>query len=164
MRDFQEIQEFDVIEEGNIGDKETQILYMTVSECQTRMGILLGKDLGRGRIDTTHLQIYENGTIGKTWKKMLSQKFDFDHACREFVFSNQNKEEVEKRRQIIANFQQFRKARLAQFNTPEAIATRKALRDGLDQDEHHADDTEVETVFERLLKEEETVVDPASVA
>jgi hypothetical protein len=56
------------------------------------MGILLGKDLGRGRIDTTHLQIYENGTIGKTWKKMLSQKFDFDHACREFVFSNQNKE------------------------------------------------------------------------
>jgi len=92
MRDFQEIQEWNVIDEGNIADKETQILYMTVSDCQTRMGILLGKDLGRGKIDTTHLQIYENGTIDKTWKKMLSQKFDFDEACREFVFCNTNKE------------------------------------------------------------------------
>jgi len=104
-----------------------------------------------------------------TDKELKKVKKDMKHYSRQFeikdraFFSNQNKEEVEKRRQIIANFAQFRQARLAQFNTPEAIATRKALRDGLDQDEHHADDTEVETVFERLIKEEEAVVDPAAI-
>ena len=53
------------------------------------MGILLGKDKPRGKIDTTHLQIYENeSSSGREWKKAQSMKFDFDYACREFQFAN----------------------------------------------------------------------------
>lgn len=89
MRDFKEVQEFDVLEQGRIDDDETHILYMTVSECQERIGLLLGKDMTRGRIRPTHLQVYENSsTKAKKWKKLCSTNFDFDDACRQFVFSN----------------------------------------------------------------------------
>ena len=55
LRDFKEVQEFDVLEKGGIEDKDVKILYITVSECQNRLAILLGKDLARGEINPTHL-------------------------------------------------------------------------------------------------------------
>lgn len=89
MRDFKQMQEFDVLEQGRIDDDETHILYMTVSECQGRLGILLGKEKARGKIRPTHLQIYENSsTKARKWKKLSSAKFEFEHACRQFVFGN----------------------------------------------------------------------------
>lgn len=33
MRDYKEIQEFDVLEKGGIADEEVRILYITVSQC-----------------------------------------------------------------------------------------------------------------------------------
>ena len=47
-------------------------------------------------------------------------------------------------------------------NSADAFAKRRALRDGIDTDGEMIDDQE-EVVIERLTKEEEVVVDPATV-
>lgn len=55
MRDYKEIQEFDVLEKGGITDEEVRILYITVSQCQTKIALLLGKDMPRAEIQPTHI-------------------------------------------------------------------------------------------------------------
>lgn len=93
MRDYKEIQEFNVLEKGGIKDDDIRILYITESQCQTRLAILLGKDQSRGEILPTHLQIYENTTTkGKSWTKFYSKKFEFLDACKQFVFDRNDKQ------------------------------------------------------------------------
>ena len=56
------------------------------------MAILLGKDLSRGKIQPTHLQIYENTTSkGKNWKKLSSKKLEITDASKQFVFDKGDK-------------------------------------------------------------------------
>ena len=54
------------------------------------------------------------------------------------------------------------KKRQAMVNSADAFAKRRALRDGIDTDGEMIDDQE-EIVIEKLAKEEELVVDPATV-
>ena len=47
------------------------------------------------------------------------------------------------------------------INSPEMMAKKKALRDGIDVDGEMIDELE-DVVIEKIAKEEETVVDPAT--
>jgi len=120
-KDFQEIQEFDVLEQGRIDDDEIHILYMAASNCQSMIGVLLGKDLQRGRIDVTHLQVYECKAGSKKFSKKKSMLFDFDEACREFVFSNGSGDELlffTKDELVLFNYLTNAKTTMYKFENP----------------------------------------------
>ena len=72
------------------------------------------------------------------------------------IYSSQNAEEVERRRRIVDDHRYWHQQRLAVVNAAEAIAVRKALRDGVDTEQ---DDDMEDVVVERLIKDEEIVVD-----
>jgi len=99
-------------------------------------------------------------------KDLKKLKKDMKSYTREFEINdralslNQNKEEVERRRDILSRYQNWHRNRLALINSHEKIAQRKALRDGVDTDMD--ENPEEEVVIEKLVKEEETVVDAAS--
>jgi len=93
-------------------------------------------------------------------KEMKSYTREFENNDRA-IWLNLNKEEVERRRDIIHKHNTWHKNRLDQINSANAIARRRALRDGVDTETDEADQEEV--VIEKLIKEEEAVVDPATV-
>jgi len=92
-------------------------------------------------------------------KEMKSYTREFENNDRA-IWLNLNKEEVERRRDIIHKHNTWHKNRLDQINSANAIAKRRVLRDGVDTETDEADQEEV--VIEKLIKEEEAVVDPAT--
>lgn len=102
-----------------------------------------------------------------TDKDLKRLKYEMKNYTREFeindraFYSNQNKEEVERRRNIVESYQRWQARRNSMINSPEMMAKKKALRDGIDVDGEMIDELE-DVVIEKIAKEEETVVDPAT--
>lgn len=90
-------------------------------------------------------------------KDMKTYTREFENTDRSFNL-NQNKEEVARRREILTRHTKWHQRRLEQINSSAAMATRKALRDGYEEEEN----TEEDIVIEKLIKEDEATVDAAS--
>lgn len=102
-----------------------------------------------------------------TEKDIKLLKKDMKNYTREFEINDrafsihQNKEEVERRRDILSRHTSWHHRRIEQINSASSIARRKALRDGVDT-EQMDETTEEDVVFEKLIKEDEAVVDAST--
>ena len=63
--------------------------------------------------------------------------------------------------QVLKLLFRWQNKRNEMINNPDALAKKKALRDGVDTDGEMADEQE-EVIIEKMIKQEETVVDPAT--
>lgn len=66
---------------------------MVDSEDETRFAVILGRELIRDKIDVQNLLIYRNVNDNK-FDLLKALDFDFDDACRQFVFSKNDMNEL----------------------------------------------------------------------
>jgi len=88
---------FEPIQTWNVPttNKDIEILYLTVSNDDMKIGIALGKNLPKGDQKTTELAIYSRDHNNKFSLEKL-RDFDFGEplACSCFKFSNKNNQKL----------------------------------------------------------------------
>ena len=76
-------------------DDDVEILYVTVSKCQKKMGILVGRQLIRDQIDITEIMIYQVNEEKAEFELERQMDFEFDdYTCSQFFFNNENNKEL----------------------------------------------------------------------
>jgi len=84
---------YEPIQQWNVPTKsqkdEIQILYMTISHDQTKIGVALGKALIKERFEITEIAIYKKGSNGKFGLEKL-RDFDDKDSCIQFSFNLKN--------------------------------------------------------------------------
>jgi len=90
QKSYEAIQTFNVpIKHGKI-----EILYITCSKDETKIGVALGTKLIRGGTKINEIAIYKKNTSTKRFELEKLRDFEMENACQQFYFNIKNNNEL----------------------------------------------------------------------
>jgi len=89
---FEPIQEWSIPTKSQ-KDDDIEILYLTISPDETKIGVCLGRTLIKDHQEITELAIYKKSPDGRFELEKL-RDFDLHDACIQFTFYKNNTEEL----------------------------------------------------------------------
>lgn len=90
---FAPIQSWSIPTKNSGNSDKIEILYMTISQDEEKIGVALGKFIIKDLFEITEIAIYKQNSQGKFELEKL-RDFEFKDACIQFEFNNKNSKEL----------------------------------------------------------------------